>query len=84
MNRIFSLLYLIIVGLFGWWVSQEINGFLKISFKAKKIETPIKIQEKKADSLSLRLVDFGGVGILPDTANWGNNWINDFIWGLSK
>jgi hypothetical protein len=74
MNRIFSLLYLIIVGLFGWWVSQEINGFLKISFKAKKIEAPIKIPENKSDSLCLRLVDFGGVGILPDTANWGNNY----------
>ena len=41
MNRIFSLFYLILLGLFGWWISQEINGFLKISFKAKKIEAPI-------------------------------------------
>ena len=74
MYKILIFCFVLTTGFFGWWVSQEINGFLKISFKAKKIEAPIKIPENESDSLSLRLVDFGGVGILPDTANWSNNY----------
>lgn len=68
--------YILFLSLFGLgtWISFQINGFLKISFTEKEIEKPIEIPDIKSDSLTLRLVDFGGVGILPDTANWGNNY----------
>lgn len=74
MSKILIFCFVLATGFFGWWISQEINGFLKISFKTKKIEAPIKTTAYKNDSLGLRLVDFGGVGILPDTANWGDNY----------
>ena len=72
--RLFLFCYLLFLVIFGWLISEEINGFLQISFKEKKLETTLNSVNKPIDSLTLRLVDFGGVGILPDTNNWGNNY----------
>lgn len=64
----------------GFFVANEINGFLAIDFKEKtSIELAPKSIVKKDTTtticnLGLRIIDLGGVGIIPDTLKWGSNY----------
>ncbi len=74
-----SILFTAIALGFGYLASTQVNGFLGISFKDKSTPETAAAAINPSDTLpiqalSLRLADFGGVGILPDTANWGNNY----------
>lgn len=63
----------------GFVIATEINGSLGITYHQK--ETPesgnssvIPSTHDTAKTLGIRLIDMGGVGIVPDTVNWGNNY----------
>ena len=63
----------------GFIIATEINGFLGITYHQK--ETPesgngsiIPYTYDTTKTLGIRLIDMGGVGIIPDTVNWGNNY----------
>jgi hypothetical protein len=84
---ILSILFVAIALLLGYLASDGVNGFLGIKYKSKltpetdalALSRADTIPTKQADSspirsLKLRLADFGGVGIIPDTANWGDNY----------
>lgn len=73
-----SLILLAVFLAAGYYVSVEVNKFLGISYNAKDVPVPGEHAHDRAVDASrrysFRLVDMGGVGILPDTANWGNNY----------
>jgi hypothetical protein len=81
-NRIKVLVFIAVSLYIGFFAAKKVNGFLGISFKAKDIpKTPSfdEIRMQKADlqsdsQLNLRIIDLGGVGILPDTINWGKGY----------
>ncbi|MGB3948309.1 MAG: hypothetical protein WBM13_10000 [Bacteroidia bacterium] len=64
----------------GFFIANEINGFLAIDFKEKtSIElAPKSIVKKDTNTairnLGLRIIDLGGVGIIPDSLKWGSNY----------
>lgn len=64
----------------GFWVATQINKELVIQYKEKtsiEFEPPvtlIKDSSKATRNYGLRIIDLGGVGILPDSANWGSNY----------
>lgn len=64
----------------GFWAATEINKELVIEYKEKtsiEFEPPvtvIKDSSKATRNYGLRIIDLGGVGILPDSANWGSNY----------
>jgi hypothetical protein len=63
----------------GFIIATEINGFLGITYSQKKtpesgIKSTIPATYDSARTLGIRLIDMGGVGIIPDTNNWGNNY----------
>jgi hypothetical protein len=72
-----SLLVLISGLLTGYLVSRGLISFLAIS-QVEKDLGELGLFHEPSDSLpvnmSLRLVDIGGVGVLPDTAFWGSNY----------
>lgn len=80
MKRILVIVIYSILALFlGYLASLQVNGFLGIEFREKPGLAELHGEEDftdtiSASSLNLRLADLGGVGILPDTANWGNNY----------
>jgi hypothetical protein len=73
----FPILIFLSVGIF---IANEINGFLKITYKQKTapeseaVFKPIINTQDTLKTLGLKLIDMGGVGILPDSAKWGNNY----------
>ena len=81
------LVFTIISLLAGVYVSIEVNSVLGIEMKPKDlpegkvvshvenhgVESPNNSDPETHEN-QLRLADLGGVGILPDTANWGNNY----------
>lgn len=63
----------------GFLIATEINGFLGITYKQKKTpesgaNLPILNLPDSLKPLGIKLIDMGGVGIIPDTSNWGNNY----------
>ncbi|MDO9186587.1 MAG: hypothetical protein Q7W13_11305 [Bacteroidia bacterium] len=63
----------------GFIIATEINGFLGITYSPKKTPesgtySTIHSKYDSARTLGIRLIDMGGVGIIPDTINWGNNY----------
>ncbi|MES2139342.1 MAG: hypothetical protein V4511_06515 [Bacteroidota bacterium] len=63
----------------GFLIANEINGFLGITCRQKKtpesgIKSPILNTPDSLKPLGIKLIDMGGVGIIPDTINWGNNY----------
>ena len=75
-KTIISVLFTLTALFLGFLVSGPVNGFLGIMFKDKPgVEAAVPAL-RSGDTvgvrpLNLRLADLGGVGILPDTANWG-------------
>ncbi len=75
-KTIVSVLFTFTALFLGYLVSGPVNGFLGISFKDKPgVEAAVPVL-RSGDTvgvrpLNQRLADLGGVGILPDTANWG-------------
>lgn len=74
-----SILIIIFLAI-GFFAANEINKSLIITYKEK---TSIESEPKKilvSDSstgtrnLGIRIVDLGGVGIIPDTLKWGSNY----------
>lgn len=63
----------------GFIIATKINGFLGITYSPKKTHESgnYSVIPSTCDStrtLGIRLIDMGGVGIIPDTINWGNNY----------
>jgi hypothetical protein len=61
----------------GYLLSRGLNGFLAISYQEKDL-TELTRSGPSPDSGSIqlptRIVDLGGVGVLPDSARWGGNY----------
>ncbi len=79
--RFFKVTLLIIVFLaLGLFAATEINKSLVITYKQKtSIESEpkpalIADSSKATRQYGLRIVDMGGVGIVPDSAKWGSNY----------
>ncbi len=70
--------FILIVGLAaGYFISRSAIGFLAITHKEKDLSELSKIRtatDSGAIGFPVRLVDLGGVGILPDSAEWGENY----------
>ncbi len=78
-KAILSIVYVAFALFLGYLASGGVNGFLGIKYKSKSTPETDTVTSAKSDnqpvrSLKLRLADFGGVGIIPDTANWGDNY----------
>lgn len=61
----------------GFLASKGGIGFLAISSQKKDLSEITRIHPRPDSGvveMPLRIVDLGGVGVLPDTANWGNNY----------
>ena len=61
----------------GYLLSGGLNNYLSISFTKKDLsgtEPPGSVTGRSLPSLPLRMVDLGGVGILPDTVHWGKDY----------
>jgi hypothetical protein len=63
----------------GFIAADKMNDFLKITYRQKITPESVApvVLNKMQDSvrtLGLRLIDMGGVGILPDSNNWGNSY----------
>ena len=79
--RFYKVAILIIAFLaLGFFAATEINKSLVITYKEKtSIEsepkfTKVNDSSKAPRKFGLRIVDMGGVGIIPDTAKWGSNY----------
>lgn len=79
--RLFKISLLIIVFLtIGFLIATEINKALVITYHQKNAPEllhrldSINTQKSQLKTLGLKLIDMGGVGIIPDTMNWGNNY----------
>lgn len=75
-NRIIAVVYILANAIISYLLAGVLNGFLGISFTAKElpVESNLKVDTTAHKELPLRLIDMGGVGILPDTANWGSSY----------
>ena len=61
----------------GYFAAKQVAGVLGISYREKELPDPGQVTYMPgADSilLPLRIVDMGGVGIVPDTAGWGADY----------
>lgn len=71
-------LILLLAGLAaGYYISRGAVDFLAISYTEKDLSELDHISsapDSIADGLPIRIVDLGGVGVLPDTAGWGANY----------
>ncbi|RLD68944.1 MAG: hypothetical protein DRI95_01545 [Bacteroidetes bacterium] len=81
-SRIKTLAFITLSLLIAYLMALQINSFLGISFKEKELPKVPKYEsliDEKTDtvqsgSLNLRLIDMGGVGIVPDSADWGHSY----------
>jgi hypothetical protein len=71
-------LLVILAGLLtGLLASRGLNRFLEVEYIEKDFTAlahPGAAPDTGFNPMPLRIVDLGGVGVLPDTANWGNNY----------
>jgi hypothetical protein len=61
----------------GFLASKGLIGFLAISHHEKDLSELTRIHpapDSGVVEMPLRIVDLGGVGVLPDTAKWGGNY----------
>ena len=76
-NGLISIILLLIGLIAGYLISKGLSAYLSISGTGKDLGE-ICITRTPPDSgttcLPMRMVDIGGVGVLPDTADWGNNY----------
>ena len=76
-NYLVSFLILLAGLAAGFLASRGIIDFLAISYHEKDLSELARIRpvpDSGSMELPLRIVDLGGVGVLPDTAQWGNNY----------
>ncbi len=78
-KKLLSIAFTLAALFLGYLAAVQVNGFLGIRYKSKPGIAETLDVNPRADTaalrtLPLRLADLGGVGILPDTANWGNNY----------
>lgn len=75
--------YLVTIGILvlglvtGYFIARGVVDFLQISYSEKdlsELSESRTLDGSRADVLPIRIVDLGGVGVLPDTANWGSNY----------
>jgi len=81
---VLTVLFALIVLFAGYMTASLVNHFLAISFKEKSlpyVKDWKSIMKEKIDtnalhgsSLAIRLVDIGAVGVIPDSAEWGDNY----------
>jgi hypothetical protein len=76
-NSLVSIVILLAGLAAGILVSRGATAFLAISYREKDL-SELTQKHEAPDSgwmeMPLRIVDIGGVGVLPDTAAWGNNY----------
>ena len=61
----------------GFLAARGGISFLAISYQKKELDELTRIHpepDSGSRELPIRIVDLGGVGVLPDTARWGNNY----------
>lgn len=61
----------------GYFLSLGIRNFLEISYTEKDLYQLYRVNVDSTrvnQELALRMVDMGGVGVRPDTLNWGSNY----------
>ncbi len=76
-NLLISILVLAAGLTAGFFASKGVIGFLAISYHEKDLSEIARFHPRPDSGsveMSLRIVDMGGVGVLPDTANWGDNY----------
>ncbi len=76
-NSLISLCVLLAGLAVGYLASEAASGHLAIRIQEKDLSETTRIRpapDSGSMGLSLRLVDMGGVGVLPDTINWGGNY----------
>jgi len=76
-NYLTTLVILVIGLATGYFISRGAVDFLEISYTEKdlsELKQNRTLAHVRADTLPIRIVDLGGVGVLPDTANWGTNY----------
>ena len=82
-TAIISFFVICIGGIAGYFAATGVNGFLSISFHPKQVPDPYAAEirpDSAPHELPLRIVDFGGVGVLPDSMNWGDNYEHNQYW----
>ncbi len=78
-KTVVSVAFTILALLLGYLASQQVNGFLGIKYKTKPgleetLSPALPPDTSGLRMLDMRLADLGGVGILPDTLNWGSSY----------
>lgn len=64
----------------GYFIAGAVTDFLAIDIREKELPEvdltgdSTSVRTATGAALPLRMADMGGVGILPDTANWGSNY----------
>ena len=61
----------------GYFISRSAIDFLKINYTEKDLTELSKLRktpDKGPSALRIRMVDLGGVGVVPDSTQWGNNY----------
>jgi len=76
-NYLLSIVILLVGLTAGYFISRGLVDFLSIRYTEKDLSELDRIRtapEGGGAELPIRIVDLGGVGVLPDTANWGTNY----------
>jgi hypothetical protein len=76
-NFLISIVVLILGAAIGYMVSRGIIGALSIGYHQKNLsmlEGPTASHGPAPAGMKLRMVDMGGVGVVPDTSGWGVNY----------
>jgi hypothetical protein len=76
-NILISVLILLAGGITGFLASRGSIGFLDIRIHEKDLSELTRSHpapDSGSVEMPIRIVDLGGVGVLPDTARWGNNY----------
>jgi len=76
-NYLLTILILMVGLAAGYFISRGAVDFLAIKYTEKDLSELDRIRtvpDSVVNALPIRIVDLGGVGVLPDTANWGTNY----------
>ena len=61
----------------GYFISRSAIDFLKINYTEKDLTELSKLRrapDAEPTALPIRMVDLGGVGVVPDSIDWGDNY----------
>ncbi|MGW8317059.1 MAG: hypothetical protein ACWGNV_15790, partial [Bacteroidales bacterium] len=76
-NTLATFIILLAGVLAGYLLARGLNSYLSITFREKDLSLPeatAPMSGQSHASLPFRMVDMGGVGVLPDTAHWGMDY----------